>query len=542
MGREGRERAARVALLGLLVTFAVAGSANAATGDLDPSFGDSGEIVIDLGANESPEALALRPDGRIDVSAQTSGVNTNLDLGLVQLTADGAPDESFGPGGIRTVDFSGGRDNVSGGLVIQPDGKLVAETFTDAGSGGAYDYGLARLLTTGELDPSFGTGGEATASSGVNDFRTNALALLPDGSLLAGASQATNSSDFGLAQFTAAGTVDTSFGIAGFSHADLGGTDYGEAMAVQPDGKIVRVGDSYKSGDRTAVTRVNANGYFDTGFIGGGAAIFNLGPKGSAAYDVAVLPDAKLLVAAYTGGDLAMLRLNPNGTADSSFGTGGLKLIDFGATEGNPKIALQADGKIIVAFHQFTSTGAGLGAIARLGADGSPDPTFAGGGAMVIPNAGYPAGLALASDGDPVATFSTSAGPDPGNILVARLQGDGTPPQPPPTEPPTEPEPANATCAGETATLVGTDGADKLNGSIGDDVIATLGGNDKVKAGKGNDLVCGGDGNDKISGGPGKDVLRGEAGKDKLKGGGAKDKCIGGPGPDSGNCETEHGI
>lgn len=85
-------------------------------------------------------------------------------------------------------------------------------------------------------------------------------------------------------------------------------------------------------------------------------------------------------------------------------------------------------------------------------------------------------------------------------------------------------------CAGQVATIVGSEQADTLKGTRGRDVIAGLGGNDVVSALGGNDLVCGGAGKDALSGGSGKDVLRGEAGNDVLRGGAGNDRLVGGAG------------
>jgi CSLREA domain-containing protein len=87
-------------------------------------------------------------------------------------------------------------------------------------------------------------------------------------------------------------------------------------------------------------------------------------------------------------------------------------------------------------------------------------------------------------------------------------------------------------CRGRTATIVGTNGPDKLKGTKRADVIAAFGGKDKVSGLKGNDVICGGPGKDKLNGGKGNDKLYGEAGKDTLKGGPGKDKLKGGPGKD----------
>ena len=95
------------------------------------------------------------------------------------------------------------------------------------------------------------------------------------------------------------------------------------------------------------------------------------------------------------------------------------------------------------------------------------------------------------------------------------------------------PPPPSGKCAGKTATVTGTAGADVLNGTPGADVIAALGGNDVVNGLAGNDLLCGGGGNDVVKGGGGKDRLFGDAGRDRLTGGAGKgDRCNGGPGRD----------
>ena len=89
-----------------------------------------------------------------------------------------------------------------------------------------------------------------------------------------------------------------------------------------------------------------------------------------------------------------------------------------------------------------------------------------------------------------------------------------------------------ATCLGEDATIVGTDGADSLVGTAGDDVIAALGGDDHVMGTGGNDRICLGAGNDTASGGLGNDSIRGGKGNDAMQGNGDDDRLIGQQGHD----------
>lgn len=101
-----------------------------------------------------------------------------------------------------------------------------------------------------------------------------------------------------------------------------------------------------------------------------------------------------------------------------------------------------------------------------------------------------------------------------------------------------------ATCAGLTATIVGTGGNDTIVGTSGPDVIAAGGGDDTVNGFGGNDTICGGDGNDNLSGDSGNDTVRGDAGNDTINGGGGDDDIAGGAGDDSINANdgTDHAV
>ena len=93
-------------------------------------------------------------------------------------------------------------------------------------------------------------------------------------------------------------------------------------------------------------------------------------------------------------------------------------------------------------------------------------------------------------------------------------------------------DPKSLECKGRRATIVGSEGGDRIEGTPGGDVVVALGGNDKVKTGRDKDLVCGGRGDDKVKGGKGADEAEGEHGKDKLKGGKGRDTLKGKNGRD----------
>ena len=122
--------------------------------------------------------------------------------------------------------------------------------------------------------------------------------------------------------------------------------------------------------------------------------------------------------------------------------------------------------------------------------------------------------------------------------LGASLQPPPAPPSPPPAEcwvppPPPPPPPPPVLCNGRPATIVGTDGRDRLLGTPGNDVIHGLAGDDVITGLDGNDVICAGPGRDRLSGNRGKDKLFGDAGKDVLKGGAGSDRLFGQNGNDA---------
>ena len=92
---------------------------------------------------------------------------------------------------------------------------------------------------------------------------------------------------------------------------------------------------------------------------------------------------------------------------------------------------------------------------------------------------------------------------------------------------------ATAQCGSDTATIVGTNKGEVLEGTAGKDVIVAKGGNDTIRGLKGSDVLCGNDGKDKILGAGGNEIARGGGGNDQIEGGGGKDNLFGGAGDDT---------
>jgi uncharacterized delta-60 repeat protein len=301
----------------------------------------------------------------------------------------GLLDPTFGSGGVVSPASSG---DFLCDVLAQPDGKVV----TVGRSNG--DFLIARYNPNGFADTTFGTGGRVTTNIGKPsspDF-ARAVAIQPGtgGKLIAAGATSdyhTSNSDLALARYSPNGTLDTTFGTKGKVITDLGtGSDHGWSMAVQPDGRIVVAG-SYGSG-QLAVIRYTAAGALDSTFGSGGKVLTNIA-LGNGAYgggrrvDVALQSDGRIVVCGSVD-DFIVVRLNSNGSFDTTFGNGtGRVTTQFPdrPQAGASAVAIQADGRIVVAGDSnVLGGGDDCVTVVRYNPDGSLDPAFGSGGTDVV--------------------------------------------------------------------------------------------------------------------------------------------------------------
>jgi uncharacterized delta-60 repeat protein len=187
------------------------------------------------------------------------------------------------------------------------------------------------------------------------------------------------------------GDRDLSFGAGGIVTTDFSVTfDSGNAIAVQADGKIVAAGTSFTGLGDFAVARYNPDGSLDTTFGTGGQITVDLnGGSADMARALAIHTDGRIVVAGETTGALppfdknfAVARFNGNGSLDTTFDGDGIAITDFGATvlEGATSVAVQSDGRIVAAGGAFNAITQIDFAVARYNTDGSLDTTFDGDG------------------------------------------------------------------------------------------------------------------------------------------------------------------
>jgi len=324
------------------------------TGTIDPDFGP-GKGVFDGFVN----AFAIQPDNKIILGGTFGSYNGVLRNRIARTHPDGSIDTAFNPG-----TGTGGDYNSIECVALQPDGKVIIGGFFTSFNG-TNRKNIARLNADGSLDAAFNPGvGPVGDGSSIL-----AMAIQPDGKIvLAGQFMDYNSTGMKkIVRLNADGSLDATFNSSE-SFTDASDYEVINTIALQPDGKII-VGGFLKTSDQESdgLARLNTDGSIDTTFVSGtGAAIKSL----------LLQPDGKIIIAGnfgYYNGiqSLYIARINTDGSLDTSFSSG------QGAPYGIQSIALQPNGKIIIAGLFSVYDGVQRPHIARINTDGTIDSTFA---------------------------------------------------------------------------------------------------------------------------------------------------------------------
>jgi uncharacterized delta-60 repeat protein len=383
-----------ISVAGAALTFALLAawpqSAQAAPGDLDPTFVGNGLERFDLGIGDSVagfsgSAAADAPGGGIVVAYDAPSGDGFDGFGLRRYTANGSLDPSFEG---ETVFFTG-RSVFVRNVAVQPDGRIIVVGGEFGGDSPAFF--VARYTTNGSLDPSFSGDGKATYSVGGESASFNgatSVARTSDGRIVVAGIASPGT---WLIRLLPDGTLDTSFSSDGTVFTGISGESEAQ-LAIQGDDKVVVSISDFNF----TVQRYNTDGTLDTGFGGDGEVQTSFGTDPATTKAVAIQPDGAILVVGQypssefsTGAspDFAIARFTTAGTPDGSFSADGKLLVDFGDTVDSAElIGFQADGKIIVG-GEVVAPDAGPAfyvGLVRLTGAGELDLSFSGDGRALV--------------------------------------------------------------------------------------------------------------------------------------------------------------
>ena len=375
----------------------------ASPGALDPSFGLGGKVITSLRPDVLNVAdIVVQPDGKIVAVAACGGAS--VDFCLLRYDSDGTLDTTFGTGGRVLTDFANGSD-VALAAAVQSDGRIVVGGVSQ-NQNEISTSAFARYLPNGAPDPLFGVNGKSTFDVPATSELIFDIALQADGKIVAVGDARAHFGDpndhFLTLRLNTNGFIDPTFGGNGFVISSLGISDDASAVVVQADAKILVAG---RTDQKFGLVRYTVNGTLDTTFDGDGIAAVAFG-SGDLADSLALQPDGKIVVAggSFDGEEFksALARLNPDGALDTTFGRNGRVITDAvpGAEE-IQKIQLESGGRIVAVIQDGApSAGQADFAVVRYNANGSLDTTFGNGGIVNTDISGGDFARASVIDGD----------------------------------------------------------------------------------------------------------------------------------------------
>jgi uncharacterized delta-60 repeat protein len=275
--------------------------------------GYSGTYLASAYRSGVAETFFVNPNGCEAVAATTQANNQPVSIGScgdfpVAARYTAVPgaftlDPSFNGSGTAPASTTKGEYK---GATVDAAGRIVAVGIRDYDSG-PDDYLIVRYLANGLLDPTFhdeeNLDGRVSEPIGEHSDAANAVAIQPDGKIVVAGQGGTNTSSAQLAQvarFNTNGSIDTSFGVNGKIVFNFGNTDAPlTGVAVQPNGKIVLVGTRFEpdtSKNASLIMRLLSNGSFDESFAPGGLILGIPNTSESRSTGVGLLPDGKILV------------------------------------------------------------------------------------------------------------------------------------------------------------------------------------------------------------------------------------------------------
>jgi uncharacterized delta-60 repeat protein len=431
-----RWRGALVWISGTLIAAATV-AVMAAPGVLDPAFNGTGIVRSSL--RGGAHAVAVDHLGRIVVA----GWNEPSDgFVIARYNATGSSlDLTFGDLG-KVVSQVGGIRYVSD-AVVDPAGRIVVTGYTTA-SGGDADFAIARFNSNGALDMTFNGSGYQIVGFGGEDYPDAILIDAAGRIVVAGAAftgeclpsplpcdfEDEVNNDFAILRLTPLGELDASFDGDGKAKTGFGDFEEIRDLAIDALGRIVAVGtidqtfENARTKQRVAMARYLDDGSLDSSFDGDGKASRTFARDWSEATSVAIDADGGILIGGFRAdlrnavqgfvsygatADFVLARQNDDGSADVTFGDGGLVAIDFAGWDDLAyAMTIDAAGRVLLAGSSaFGAPEQQDFAIARFSNTGALDPHFGAGGTSRAPfpmlqdaeTYDYARGIALDSEG-----------------------------------------------------------------------------------------------------------------------------------------------
>ncbi|HLP53317.1 MAG TPA: hypothetical protein VK154_20650 [Chitinophagales bacterium] len=341
----------------------------------------------------------------------------------------GSLDAGFGINGVAIMDNSANTDE-SYAMAVQADGKIVlGGRSTDINS--SSDIMITRFNADGSTDDNFGVNGKVIIGIGSQE-NIMAMAIQPDGKIIAGGYYIDNEGHYCVIRLNTDGSLDNGFGSNGIDTFEWT-EGLMRALTLQSDGKILVGGSDFSTNStHSHIMRLNANGSIDSTFGVNGRKVYELSYSADEIYNLLVQPDGKILACGYTRVlnpyYLSVTRINPDGSIDSTFSEDGIAWVEGNEFYGHAMV-LQQDGKIITAGKGSDSSTIDA-LVVRFNTNGTIDSSFAANGKLlyaVSTQDDEVRGLGLDSEGKILVAGTTRVPSNNMNAFITRLNSNGLP-------------------------------------------------------------------------------------------------------------------
>jgi len=369
----------RISTLTIICVFAFTSFIFAQPGTLDSSFGVNGKVITMNGTNA---AIALQTDGKtVVVGTIGDAYYGSTYFVMSRYNTNGSVDSSFGIHGEVDTYFDTGvfTGATATSLLIQPDGKIVAGGYIYHPSVGPDYYALARYMPNGDPDSTFGTNGKASDFIGPfpKENEMEALSLQRNGKIVAGGW----SDGYCVVRYKSDGHIDSSFATDGILRNQDSISGPVNDLFFQKNGEIITACQGWGSYqnyvDNFEINRLTSDGLYDSSFGNNGFVLTDFFGASEQPFSLIQLNDSSFIAGGYANDSAsstytAFAKYKKNGRLFNSFGTNGKTTIPS-TSGGNMRVLLQKDDKII-------SAGSIL---VRLNPDGSIDSTFGNNGKAI---------------------------------------------------------------------------------------------------------------------------------------------------------------
>jgi uncharacterized delta-60 repeat protein len=360
----------------------------AASGDLDPTFGGDGRVLTRIRHEAMANAVAIQPDGRIVVAGWTRPRVGPRVLAVARYLTDGSLDTTFGEGGIQQTAVDGDFQEVTA-LGLDGMDRIVVAGPTDANG---HTWSVVRYDQNGTLDPSFGTDGRVTVRFAHRVLRSESCCVLSE------LSDMVLASDGGVL---------------------LSGTTVDDRSNDEPPRN-----NQYFS----TLVRLDSAGSLDAAFGRNGKVFRRLNSRAvqyGFVHGMVLASDGEIVLGEERyfwrrgQGEFRLVRYGSDGSFDGPFGDV-TNSFDPNDGRGRRQLTLGADGSIL-------ALGASLrdGAVAKYHPDGRFDASFSGDGISTTPFTGNPWSMAVQPDGG-IIVVGTVFPQDRLEFMTVRIQSDGS--------------------------------------------------------------------------------------------------------------------